>query len=133
VQGWQFYRSWISSSTLPKRHFYTDELLYGVQVRIVDRLNLIFTGPINRDGTWKVDLLPFAKQFASFEEPEEFVRDVAEHLLAFPASEQLLDRLLVELVEDRAYEWPDLSDEIRRTRIQKMLRYLMRSTNFQLM
>ncbi|MGE3801052.1 MAG: DUF1800 family protein [Candidatus Kapaibacterium sp.] len=44
VQGWQFYRSWISSSTLPKRHFYTDELLYGVQVRIVDRLNLILPG-----------------------------------------------------------------------------------------
>ena len=133
VQGWQFYRSWISSSTLPKRHFYTDELLYGVQVRIVDRLNLVFTGPINRDGTWKVDVLSFGKQFTSFDEPEEFVRDVAEHMLAFPASEQLLDRLLAELVEGRAYEWPDLSDEIRTTRIQKMLRYLMRSTNFQLM
>lgn len=133
VQGWQFYRSWISSTTLPQRQFYTDELLYGAEATITDRLNLILNGPIPRSGTWKIDALAFARQFSSFDDPETFVRDMAEHLLAFPASARLIDRLLKELVGDRAYEWPDLSEEIRTTRVQATLRTLMRSTNFQLM
>lgn len=133
VQGWQFYRSWISSTTLPKRRFYTDELLSGASVRIVDRLNLVFNGPINREGSWKIDAALFIRQFASLENPTALVRDVAEHLLAFPASENLLDRLLNELTEGRAYEWPDLEEEVRVARVRKMLRYLMRSANFQLM
>lgn len=132
VQGWQFYRSWISATTLPKRHFYTDALLYGASARIIDRLNLVFNGPITRDGTWKIDALAFIRQFPSFDEPEQLVRDVARHLLAFPASERLIARLQTELVEDRAYEWPDMEEDVRSVRVRNMLRYLMRSTNFQL-
>lgn len=133
VQGWQFYRSWISSTTLPKRHFHTDELLYGASSTIIDRLNLVFNGPIERSGSWQIDSLAFARQFSSYENPVRLVRDVAEHLLAFPPSDNLLQRLEDELVEGRAYEWPDMTDEVRAGRVRKMLRYLMRSTNFQLM
>jgi hypothetical protein len=133
VQGWQFYRSWISSTTLPQRQFYTDELLYGAKTTITDRLNLVLNGPIPRSGTWKIDALGFARQFPSFDDPESLVHDMAEHLLAFPASSRLTERLLKELVGERAYEWPDLDDELRTTRIQATIRALMRSTNFQLM
>ncbi len=133
VQGWQFYRSWISSTTLPKRHFYTDELLYGTKSTIIDRLSLILNGPIPRSGSWKINVLAFAKQFASFDDPDQLIDEIMEHLLAFPASESLRLRLRNELVGERDYEWPTLDDEVRAARLQAMLRYMMRSTNYQLM
>ena len=133
VQGWQFYRSWISSTTLPKRHFYTDELLYGAKSTIIDRLSLILNGPIPRSGDWKINVVAFAKQFSSFDDPDQLIDDIVEHLLAFPPSESLRLRLRNELVGDRDYEWPTLDDAIRGARLQALLRYLMRSTNYQLM
>lgn len=134
VQGWSFYRSWISSTTLPKRRFFTDALLSGADSRIVDRLNMIFTGPIPRTGSYRIDLLGFARQFPSFDDdPEQLVADIAEHLLAFPPTDSLLDRLLSEMTNGRPYEWDSLDTPSRETGLARMLRYLMRSSNYQLM
>ena len=133
VQGWQFYRSWISSTTLPKRYFYTDELIFGAKSKIVDRLNMVFNGPIPRSGSWQINTLAFAQQFASYDDPDELIDDMTEHLLAFPPSESLRSRLRNELVGDRDYEWPTLEDQIRVVKVRALLRYLMRSTNYQLM
>ena len=133
VQGWNFYRSWISSTTLPKRRFITDALLSGVDVRIVDRLNMIFNGPINRDGTWRVPILPFARQFESFLDPELLVADCVEHLLAFPPGDELRERLLTEMTSGRPYEWEGLDDESKEVGLRRMLSLLMRSVHYQLM
>ncbi len=133
VQGWSFYRSWISSTTLPKRRFFTDAMLAGAESRIVDRLNMVFTGPIPRNGSWRIDLLAFAKQFGSYEDPELLVADIAEHLLAFAPTTSLTDRLLDEMTNGRPYEWEELDDPSREAGLAKMLRYLMRSSNYQLM
>ncbi|MEP7219312.1 MAG: DUF1800 domain-containing protein [Bacteroidota bacterium] len=134
VQGWKHYRNWISTSTLPQRHLYTDQLLNGVPVTLTLRSAALFPDAVQyASGTAIIDTLAFAKQFPSFSDPEALVADIAEHLLAYAPSRKLLDRLLYELVADRAYEWKDAPDEARTIRLRAMLRYLMRSTNYQLM
>ena len=132
VQGWNFYRSWISSTTLPKRRFFTDALLEGGASRINDRLNMILTGPIVRNGTWKINVLTFAQQFSSFLDPEKLVADIAEHLLALAPGEDLLERLLNELTSGRPYEWEELEEVSKEAGLRRMLRFLMRSSNYQL-
>jgi len=133
VQGWSFYRGWITGTTLPQRQDYTDRMLGGITTRIVDRLNLLFTGPIYRNGTWRLDALVYARQFPSFNDADALVPDIAEHLLAYPPSAGLLARLKNELVGDRAYEWPGMDDALKRSRLEIMLRVLMRSANYQLL
>lgn len=133
VQGWGFHRSWISTTTLPQRHRYSDELILGAKTRITDRLNPIISGPIVRNGTYAIDLLAYAKGFSSFNIPRDLVKDIATHLLAWPPSPALLDRLRKELTNDRDYEWEPAPDAIKATKLQSMMRYLMRTTNYQLL
>lgn len=133
VQGWQFHRSWISTTTLPQRHAWADELLGGVGVRLRRRANALFPDMVEtRDGTARIDVLAFARQFASFDDAPALVADIARHMLAYPASPRLLARLELELVGDRAYEWADAPDDVRLVRLRAMLRALFRSSNFQL-
>ncbi len=133
VQGWQFHRSWISTSTLPLRRSITDRLIAGADAMITDMHSLTFNGPAYRNGSWKMDVLAYAKQWPSFNDPGALVRDIAEHLLAYPASEAFLARLKEELVGPADYEWSDAPDAIRTARLAAMLGLLMRSSNFQLL
>lgn len=134
VQGWQFYRSWISTSTLPQRHSYTDAMINGVNVTLTTRANALFPDIKGYDtGVARIDLLAFAKQFPSFNDPTQLIADIAAHLLAYPPSDRLLKRLKSELVGDRDYEWEGADDDAKTLRLQAMLRYLMRSSNYQLM
>ena len=132
VQGWNFYRSWISSTTLPKRRFFTDTLLERAESRILDRLNMVFTGPIPRNGSWSINILAFAEEFDSFLEPEQLVADIAEHLLPLAAGENLLDRLLTEMTAGRPYEWEELDRSSKETGLKRMVRHLMRTNTYQL-
>jgi uncharacterized protein (DUF1800 family) len=133
VQGWQFHRSWVGTTTLPERNRATDAFTFGMAVTITDRLNPLFSGPIERKGSFGIDLLAFAKGFPSFTDPHQLVADIAAHMLAYPASAALLARLEQEMVGDRGYEWNDIGDELRAAKLQAMVRVLMRSANYQLM
>jgi uncharacterized protein (DUF1800 family) len=135
VQGWGFYRSWISTTTLPQRHSYTDELIEGTAVNYIERLNVIFAGPIYRSGVAKIDVLAYARQFPSFaSDPDALASDIAGHLLAYPPSARLLAKLRDALLEGApSYEWSDIPEEMKARRVMNMLKYLMRSTNYQLM
>jgi len=133
VQGWQFHRSWIGTTTLPQRNRDTDDLLFGTETTIIDRLNPLISGPINRNGSFALDVLAFARQFPSFTDPRQLVADIALHLLGYPPSDALLLRLEREMVGDRGYEWNDITDDLRATKLRTMLRHLMRAPNFQLM
>lgn len=134
VQGWQFYRPWISTSTLPQRRADTDALIDGTNVTIVDMLNPIFTGPIYRNGPTKLNVLAYAKQFASFaDDPEQLTADIAEHLLAYPASPKTLGKLRDALLQGQpAYEWASASEQVKETRIRSLLKTAMRTPNYQL-
>ncbi len=136
VQGWQFYRSSISTSTLPARRRNTDELIEGLTIRIDEVrgaiLGVLDTAPQQRTGSWKMNVMAYAKQFATFNDPELLVRDIAEHLLAYPADAALLAALKAELVGPADYEWSDAPAAIQESRLRAMLRRLMRSSNYQL-
>ncbi len=132
VQGWNFYRSWISSTTLPKRRFFTDTLLEKAESRIQDRLNMILTGPIPRNGSWNIDTLRFAEEFDTFLDPEALVADISRHLLPLPVGADLLDRLLNEMTSGRPYEWEELDRSSREIGLKRMLRHLMRTNVYQL-
>lgn len=135
VQGWQFHRSWISSTTLPQRRSLTDLLIDGVDVeyREVPPGNLDgIPAPVN--GEAHLDVISYARQFPSFDNPLQLVADIAEHLLAYPASPRLLAQLTDALLLGQpAYEWAELSDDLKETRLKGMVKFLMRSANFQLM
>ncbi|MBS1914281.1 MAG: DUF1800 domain-containing protein [Bacteroidetes bacterium] len=133
VQGWQFHHAWISTTTLPLRRKNTDELVEETAVNYIDRATLVFNGPVYRSGTWKMDVLAFAKQFASFNDPAALVSDICEHLLAFPADDELRARLKNVLVASADYEWSDAPADIQDSRLRAMLRTLMRTSNYQLM
>lgn len=135
VQGWQFYRPWISTSTLPQRRADTDALIDGTNVSIVDMLNPIFTGPIYRNGQTRLNVLAYAKQFPSFaDDPEQLSADIAQHLLAYPASQKTLKKFRDALLQGQpAYEWAGTSDQVKETRLRSLLKTVMRTPNYQLM
>lgn len=133
VQGWQFYRAWISTTTLPRRRRIVDTLIAGAEALITDIHSLTFNGPSYKNGSWRMDVLSYARQWESFDDPGALVRDIAEHLLAYPASPELLGRLKEELVGPADYEWSDAPDPIRAARLAAMMGVLMRSSNFQLL
>jgi uncharacterized protein (DUF1800 family) len=134
VQGWQFHRSWISTSTLPQRHQFAEELIGGVDATLVRRPNALFPDIVERStAPARIDLLAYARQFATFDDPEELVVDIARHQLAHPASSRLVTRLVAELVGDRSYEWASAPETFQRLRLEAMMRTLVRSANYQLM
>jgi uncharacterized protein (DUF1800 family) len=134
VQGWQFYRSWISTTTLPQRHDLTDKLIDGVDSFYLEVQGDIENEPKLIHGRAGVDLLPYAKGFGSFaSDPEGLIGEICEHLLAYPASPRLRGQLLDALLQGQPdYEWRDASDAIRESRLRSMMRMLMRSANYQL-
>ena len=91
-------------------------------------LNMILTGPIVRNGTWKINVLTFAQQFSSFLDPEALVADISEHMLALPPGQDLLERLLNEMTSGRPYEWEELEMASKEAGLKRMMRFLMRSS-----
>ncbi|MEP7217474.1 MAG: DUF1800 domain-containing protein, partial [Bacteroidota bacterium] len=137
VQGWQFYRTWISNATLPQRRFYTDLLIDGENVNYQKILSTdaIDAVPTYVYGYTQLPVLPFAKQFASFDnDAAQLVTDIAEHLLAYPASARLKQQLIDALLQGQpAYEWQSLADSLKESRLRGMVKLLMRSSNYQLL
>lgn len=135
VQGWSFYRSWISGTTLPMRHTFTDRLIDGGETFYYDVIGALDAYPEKTFGVLRVNTLAFARQFDSFaDDPEQLIREIAEHFLAYPATPRLLNQLSEALLQGQpAYEWSYQSEAFREARLKGMLKFLMRSANYQLM
>ncbi len=135
VQGWQWYRTWISSTTLPLRHSFTDELIAGVQTHYLHIGDNLEEQPERIEGIAKLDVLSYAQQFRSFDnDVHGFIETITEHLLAYPASpgfqKQLCDVLLQGIPE---YEWESIPASTKKQRLCDMMKILMRSAHYQLM
>lgn len=135
VQGWSFYRSWISGTTLPMRHTFTDRLIDGGEIFYFNVIGALDAYPEKVFGTLRVNTLAFARQFDSFtNDPERLIKEITEHFLAYPASPRLLGQLHEALLQGQPdYEWRDQSEAFREARLKGMLKFLMRSANYQLM
>lgn len=135
VQGWQFHRSWISTTTLPSRRASTDAIIDGKKnfYRYIE--NLIFNGVQFKNGTAIFPVLAFAKSFSSYSNnPTQLVTDIATHLLAYPANDKTIQLLKSALLQGQPeYEWGSISDKIKEDRIKTMLKALMRLPHFQLL
>jgi len=134
VQGWQFHRTWISGTTLPLRRAHTDKLIDGWTYQYYYALQVeLPTG--EKTGFAQIPVLPYARQFPWFErEPVLLVRGIAEHLLPYPPSPQLQQQLLDALMQGAPeYEWLEFPDQLKEARLKGMLKFLMRSANYQLL
>ncbi len=135
VQGWQFYRAWISSTTLPLRHASTDELIDGTAASYLRITGHLEHQPDSIQGTAQLDIIGYARQFPSFRgDVRTFVDEVTRHLLAYPASVKLKEELRDTLLQGTPdYEWSILPAAVREERLAGMMKYLMRSAHYQLM
>ena len=99
VAGWQGYRSWISTNTLPKRHLHTDKLVDGKSHFVGRAFYEMQT----------MDHIAYIKTFPKPWDAVELVRSVGGCLSAFPvdaAREELYLSVLLEGAE--VYDWnPD--------------------------
>lgn len=136
VQGWQFYRTWISSTTVPQRHAFTDGLIDGTDVRYREMPPGALNGtPVTTQATAQVDMLAYARAFDGFNgDPDVLIGRIAAHQLPNPPSARLLAQLNTALLQGGpAYEWADLDEAIKETRLRAMMKFLMRSADYQLM
>ncbi len=119
VEGWKGHRLWITSMTLPLRQRIAEALIEGQSIN---------------GGTlpFRVDVLQFARQFASHNQARQFVRDVARFLLAFPLSAEQEEGLLQELLQGAAeYEW-SLDAPNADARLRLLLKAIVRLPEYQL-
>lgn len=135
VQGWQFYRAWISSTTLPLRHTSTDELIDGAGTSYLRITGHLENQPEMIQGTAQLNSIGYARQFSSFgSDVRMFVDEVTGHLLAYPASMKLKEELCDTLLQGAPdYEWSIVPEPVREQRLNSMMKYLMRSAHYQLM
>lgn len=135
VQGWQFYRAWISSTTLPLRHASTDELIDGADISYLRITGHLESQPDMIPGNARLDIIGYARQFSSFgDDVRRFVDEVAEHLLAYPALVTLKEKLCDTLLQGAPdYEWSLVPELVKEQRLGSMMKYLMRSAQYQLM
>ncbi len=136
VQGWQFYRTWISSTTLPQRRAFTDGLIDGTDVRYREMPPGALNGiPVTTQATARVDVLAYARAFDGFNgDPDLLIGGIAAHLLPNPPSSRLLGQLTAALLQGGpAYEWAGLHEAMKEARLRAMMKFLMRSADYQLM
>lgn len=114
VAGWPGYRSWISTTTLPLRNFFTD--------RIVDGRRL----------PYKVDTVAYARSFAEPNDAEKLITDMATHLLPLPVTDKQKEMLLETLLQGAAlYDWY-VDDPSAPGRLERTLKTILRMAEFQL-
>ena len=99
VAGWQGYRSWISTNTLPKRHLHTDKLVNG-ESHFVGR---------NFYTMSKMDYVAFIKSFPNPWNAAELIHAMGRCMTAFPVDSDREEMFLSVLLEGaEVYDWnPD--------------------------
>lgn len=109
VKGWPAYRSWISSSLLPSRWGFSDNIIDG------------------RNFTLKFNGLDFAKKFPDYRDAEKLVENIAEHMLTLKLSQNQFEILLDKLLASGpAIDWPNIVDTIP-TRADSQIKTMMKS------
>jgi hypothetical protein len=120
--GWQGYRSWISTNTLPKRHLHTDKLVNG-ESHFVGRDFYTMRA---------MDPVEYIKTFPDPWDAVKLVHSIGQCLTAFPVDpdrEELFLSVLLEGAE--VYDWnPDARGA--NSRISNLLKLILELPEFQL-
>jgi uncharacterized protein (DUF1800 family) len=96
VAGWQGYRSWISTNTLPKRHLHTDKLVNG-ESHFVGREFYTMSA---------MDHVDYIMRFPDPWDAVKLVRSMGECLTAFPVDAEREELFLSVLLEGaEVYDW----------------------------
>jgi uncharacterized protein (DUF1800 family) len=119
VSGWPGYRHWISTSTLPRRHDFTNDLIDGF---------------INSAGnTHTINVVQdVALPTGVAQNAEQLVEALAEYLLPFPLTTQLKTTLLDVLLDGTAAENWDPFAAGAEARIKNTLKVLLALPEYQL-
>ncbi len=122
VAGWPGYRTWISTSTLPQRNAFIDELLDG-KPRSMYRQR--FTLPA-------FDALGFARTFPAPNDAVALVKDLAQTLFAIPTGDGQREMYLNALLQGAAvYDW-SIADARAGDRLKALLRMMLKLPEYQL-
>lgn len=115
VSGWDGYRSWVNTFTLPYRKLYSNQVVDGHQNQIPE---------------WG-DVIEFVERFTNPNDPELLVTEMTEYLLAIQPSEQTIDLLVEELLDGtEIYNWYIYMPGAD-MRIKTVIKYIMRLEEFQ--
>ena len=122
VAGWPGYHTWISTSTLPQRNAFVDELLDGKPRQIYRQR---FTFPA-------FDVLSFAKSFPAPNDAVALVKDLTQALLGIPIGEGQREVFLNALLQGAAvYDW-SITDPRAGDRLKALLRMMLKLPEYQL-
>jgi uncharacterized protein (DUF1800 family) len=122
VAGWQGYRSWVSTNTLPKRHLHTDKLVNG-QSHFVGR-SFYEMSPM--------DHVAYIKTFPDPWDAVKLVRSMGACMTAFPVDAEREEMFLSILLGGaEVYDWnPDATGA--ELRISNLLKFILELPEYQL-
>lgn len=116
VSGWDGYRSWINTYTLPYRKLFTNQVLDGY-----DDFFQPWDGAIS-----------FAERFSNPYNPEILLQEFGDYFYSVLPSDQTMDLLLEELLDgSEIYDW-DLYAMGSEQRLKDVIKHMMRLEEFQL-
>ena len=133
VKGWEGYRTWLNTATLPKR-------LNDI-VRDLTLTGMIAPRIVNPHNGFLFDSIPFsdeqvtawATQFESYAgELIDFLQEINHFLLGIPISIGRLNEMINRAGITQTYEWPSLSDESKVLPIRRLLFELLSAPEYQL-
>lgn len=133
VKGWCGYRTWLNTSTLPKRinDILRKLILAGnIDGQIINPHNgFIFDGIPFTDE----QVIAFGKQFNAYSEDlNAFLFQMNEFLLSLPLSSGRLEEVLNRCGLLHTYEWPSLDDAAKVQPLRRLLFELLSSPEYQL-
>ena len=115
VSGWDGYRSWVNTFTLPYRKLYSNQVVDGYENEIPEWDNVI----------------EFVERFTNPNDPELLVTEMTEYLLAIQPSEQTIELLVEELLDGtEVYNWYIYMPGAE-MRIKTVIKHIMRLEEFQ--
>lgn len=134
VKGWDGYRVWLNSGTLPKRI-----TMISRDISIGEGIDPRGVNPHNGNAysyiPWKNEMVyAWVSQFDSFSSGtfEDLVRDLGEFFCALPLSDEQVGAIIARSGLTHTYEWPTLSKESRIGIVRNVVYDIMRSAEFQL-
>jgi uncharacterized protein (DUF1800 family) len=122
VAGWPGYRSWVSTTTLPNRQVFVDEVLDG-RPRAMYRQTFTFPA---------ADVLGLARSLPAPNDAVALIKDLSETLFGIPIDEAQQKTFLDALLQGAAvYDWT-ISDPRAGDRLKALVRMMMKLPEYQL-
>jgi uncharacterized protein (DUF1800 family) len=122
VAGWPGYRSWVSTTTLPNRQVFVDEVLDG-RPRAMYRQTFTFPA---------ADVLGLARSLPAPNDAVALIKDLSETLFGIPIDEAQQKTFLDALLQGAAvYDWT-ISDARAGDRLKALVRMMMKLPEYQL-